>query len=322
MNKKYFIIIAILLSIISLPFCYYIGGNVYRSVYQTSFGNSTIVVDKNLSENQKGNILFNSLIKQLQFELDEGWLVNDIFLSPTSPRYADNVPSRESGVIYAVRTFLPYFSNNFAKYGNADKENVYLKEARTRYFILDETDYFPFGIFPNAENYYQNGIESIKDYQYGLLNNKNGYQYNVTTGDLYNLLVLISGKECLDQMIGILNEDPYKVGFFKADNDIFYVQGFILVMRDILYIMSELYPSILAKGGKENFQVAMKYMNYICKFDPKLVTCSDIIFVSDNKKDNVVKSAQSLVTDHRNVMIQWLVEIDNRIQDIAESVRR
>jgi len=251
---------------------------------------------------QKGAALSASIRNRLEQEMDStfGWSINDLIISPT--RWLDNRANRQRGTIFATRMMTTFFSTNLAKYGKVDKENENLKEAREKYFAFSSDSWW----FPSSENQYEKGIAEIKQYEADLLKGDGGAVFNLRTDDMFNMLDFIIGKQFLDEPLGLLVQSNDQVAYTELDNHIYYTQGIILVLRDVLRTFVELYPEVKEKGGKENIRIAFKDMDQICTFDPLIVLRGD---------------HDSIMADHRGKMARYLISIRERIDDLAQSIK-
>jgi hypothetical protein len=254
-----------------------------------------------LSEAEKGVLMTTALSNRLEQELDStlGWSVNDLIVSPT--RHLDNRAYRQRGVIFATRMLKTFFSTNLAKYGTVDAENEELKEAREKYIAFSEDSWW----FPSSESQYENGIDLIRKYEKDLLAGK--AVYNMRTDDMYNFLTFITGKQLLDQPMGLLVQTNDEVAYTQLDDRIYYTQGVVLVLRDVLRTFVALYPEIKEKGGEENIKIAFRDMEQICTFDPLVVMRGD---------------HDSVMADHRGKMARYLLSMRERVNDLAQSIRR
>ena len=251
-------------------------------------------------QRQKGAALLAALRNQLQNEMDStfGWSVNDLLISPT--HWLDNRANRQLGVIFATRMMVNFFSTNLAKYGKVDAENQQLKEAREGYFAFAADSWW----FPSSENQYEKGIARLKKYESDLLEGK--AIFNMRTDDMYNMLAYIISTQFLDQPLGLLVQSNDEVAYTDLDDRIYYTQGVVLVLRDVLRTFVHLYPEIKEKGGEENIRIAFKEMNQICTFDPLIVLRGD---------------HDSIMADHRGKMARYLISVRERISDLAESIK-
>jgi len=251
---------------------------------------------------QKGAALLASITNRLEQEMDStfGWSINDLIISPT--RWLDNRANRQRGTIFATRMMVIFFSTNLAKYGKVDKENEYLKEAREKYFAFTSDSWW----FPSSESQYEKGIAELKKYEADLLKGDAGAVYNLRTDDMYNMLDFIIGKQFLDEPLGLLVQSNDQVPYTELDNHIYYTQGIILALRDVLRTFVHLYPEVKEKGGKENIGIAFKEMDQICTFDPLVVLRGD---------------HDSIMADHRGKMARYLISIRERIDDLAQSIK-
>jgi hypothetical protein len=252
-------------------------------------------------EAQKGAALTAAMKNRLEQEMDSafGWSVNDLLISPT--RWMDNRANRQRGTIFATRMLINFFSTNLAKYGKVDAENAALKEAREKYFAFTEDSWW----FPSSESQYKKGIQLLKQYEADLL--KGDAIYNLRSDDMYNLLIHILGPQFIDQPLGLLVQNNDEVRYTDLDDRIYYTQGVILVLRDFLRMFVHLYPDIKEKGGEDNIRIAFREMDQICTFDPLIVLRGD---------------HDSVMADHRGKMARYLIAVRERINDVAQSIRR
>ncbi len=124
---------------------------------------------------------------------------------------------------------------------------------------------------------------------------------------MYNMLDFIIGKQFLDQPLGLLVQSNDQVPYTELDDHIYYTQGIILVLRDVLRTFVHLYPGIKEKGGEDNVHIAFQEMELMCVFDP--------LIVLRGKHD-------SMTADHRGKMARYLISLRERINDVAQSIRR
>jgi hypothetical protein len=252
-------------------------------------------------EPQKGAALSLAMRNRLQAEMDStfGWSVNDLLISPT--RWLDNRANRQRGTIYATRMLLNFYATHLAKLGAVDAENPLLKEAREKHFAFSEDSWW----FPSTESEYRKGIELLERYEAELVDNR--AVFNMRSDDMYDLLVFITGKQFLDQPLGLLVQTNAEVPYFELDDRIYYTQGVVLVLRDFLTTLFHLYPEIAEKGGAENIRIALRDIQQICTFDPLIVLRG---------------AHDSVMADHRGKMVRYLISSRERLNDVAQSVRR
>jgi len=308
--KAFLSLLALMLFWPALFGIYYLGYSLYCSMDQTRFPKVseqvTMLVKEagdNPDEKTKGAILLSSIHARLDQEMDSsfGWSVNDLFFMPT--RYLDNRNNRQKGVIFGARMLLRFYSLNMAKLGAADPENEYLKECREKRLVYGEDIW---GFFrASSEGEYKKAVSLMDKYAAELKSGKG--VFNCRTDDIYNVLMFIISEECLGQPMGLLIQTNDEVDYFDLDDRIYYSQGVVMVVRDFLYALVALYPEITEKGGSENIKVAFREMDRICDFDPLLVLRGD---------------HDSLLADHRGKMARYLITVQKRIADLAQSVRR
>ena len=251
---------------------------------------------------QKGAALTAAIRNRLEQEMNStfGWSINDLIISPT--RWLDNRANRQRGTIFATRMMVNFFSTNLAKYGQVDKENEFLIEAREKHFAFTSDKWW----FPSSESQYEKGISLLKEYESELLRENSEAVFNLRTDDMHNMLEFIISKQFLDQPLGLLVQSNADVPYTELDDRIYYTQGIILVLRDALETFIHLYPEVSEKGGEENIRIALKDMNQVCTFDPLIVLRGD---------------HDSITADHRGKMARYLISIRERIDDLAQSIK-
>ncbi len=249
---------------------------------------------------QKGAALAASVRNRLEQEMNSafGWSVNDLIISPT--RWLDNRANRQRGTIFATRMLTNFYAVNLAKYGKVDAENESLKAAREKYFAFTSDSWW----FPSSESQYKKGISQLKQYESDLI--KGNAIFNLRTDDMYNMLSFIISNQFLDQPLGLLVQSNDEVPYSQLDDRIYYTQGIILVLRDVLRTFIHIYPEVIDKGGEENIHIALKEMDQVCTFDPLIVLRGD---------------HDSIMADHRGKMARYLIAIRERINDLAQSIK-
>jgi hypothetical protein len=265
--------------------------------------NITVLLQKtsaDSSQSQKGAALSASIRNRLDQEMNStfGWSVNDLIISPT--RWLDNRANRQRGTIFATRMLTNFFSTNLAKYGKVDAENDQLKEAREKYFAFTSDSWW----FPSSEKQFKKGISLLKQYESDLT--EGNAIFNLRTDDMYNLFEFIISNQFIDQPLGLLVQSNDEVPYSKLDDRIYYTQGVILVLRDVLRTFIHLYPEVKEKGGEENIRIALREMDRICTFDPLIVLRGD---------------HDSIMADHRGKMAKYLISVRERINDLAQSIK-
>ena len=252
------------------------------------------------SQPQKGAALSMAIRNRLEQEMNStfGWSVNDLIISPT--RWLDNRANRQQGTIFATRMLTNFYSTNLAKYGKVDAENESLKEAREKFFAFSADSWW----FPSSEDQYEKGISRLKQYESDLI--KGEAIFNLRTDDMHNLLVYIISNQFLDQPLGLLVQSNEEVSYTDLDDRIYYTQGVILVIRDVLRTFIHLYPEVKEKGGQENIRIAFREMDKICTFDPLIVLRGH---------------HDSIMADHRGKVARYLISVRERINDLAQSIK-
>ncbi len=254
-----------------------------------------INLTENTTEIEKGVELLDSITYQLRYELDStfGWTANDIIFN----KYIlDNRSYRQYGVYNATKTIFDYYSTTIAKLGSNDRENDDLYQSRMNHFALSPSRW-GFLFIPSAEGSYKKGLNLIEDYKKDLLNNE--AIYNCRPDDIYNAFDLILSDRLLGYAIGLL-QNSESTSFTGLDNKIYEVQGMVIVIRDFFNALYVLYPETAGKNNEENYQVAMRYLDAVCSYNPLLVTS---------------------VFNSTELVISYLLFARNRIEDIKESIR-
>jgi hypothetical protein len=252
------------------------------------------------AHSKKGAALSAAIRNRLQQEMDSpfGWSVNDLIISPS--RWMDNRANRQRGTIFATRMLVTFFSTNLGKYGKVDAENQYLKEAREEYFAFSADSWW----LPSSEKQYRKGIALLEKYESDLINGQ--AIFNLRTDDMLNLLEFIISKQFLDQPLGLLVQTNQELPYTELDDRIYYSQGVILVIRDVLRTFIHLFPEVKEKGGEENIRIAFQEMDKISTFDPLMVLRGE---------------HDSIMADHRGKMARYLISLRERINDLAQSIK-
>ncbi len=279
----------------------------YLTLEQTEFDTVDDTLEAKLSETDmkneasKGVTISFSIRHQLERELGSffGWSANDLLISPTA--WLDNRANRESGVIFSTKLLTNFFSTKIAKFGKGEEEHKSLKLARDTYFVFQPNKFW----FPSSESQYKKGIKLMEKYDQDLL--AGNATYNLRTDDIFNLLTFIVSEDFLGEPLGRLSQSGDKLSYFEIDDHIYYAQGVILVVRDVIRSIVTLYPEILEKGGKENIDAALKDMDSICSFNP--------LVVMRGKHD-------SMFPDHRSKISRYLFRLTERLKDVAESINK
>ena len=205
----------------------------------------------------------------------------------------DNRAYRQYGVYHATKVLMDLYSMTIAKLGTNDRESEMLYKARLNSFAIDPRSF----MFPSAESSYKKGLKLIEQYKESL--DKGTGVYNCRTDDLYASFDLVIGENLLGYALGLL-ENSQELPFYTLDNRIYEVQGIVLVVRDFISALYELYPEISSKGNAGNMAAAIEYMNRICTYDPLYITSQ-------------VNSGE--------LIISYVLFAKNRLEDIRNSIR-
>lgn len=266
----------------------------YSAMDQTRFPEPMPLPEKpaDLAENEKGKLLLDAITYQLRRELNStfGWSYNDVIFN----RFLmDNRAYREYGIYHATKFLLDLYASQIAKLGANDRESEFLYKARINSFAIDPRSF----MFPSAEGSYKKGLKLLEQYKDSL--DAGTGTYNARTDDFYASFVLVTGENLLGYALGLL-ENSREMSFYKLDNRIYEVQGMILVLRDFLRTLYELYPEIRARNNADNMNAAMDYMNHICNYDPLVITS----FFNSGE-----------------LIVSYLLFAKARLEDIRDSIR-
>ena len=99
--------------------------------------------------------------------------------------------------------------------------------------------------------------------------------------------------------LGLL-ENSQQLPFYTLDNRIYEAQGIMLVVRDYVKAIYDLYPEIAAKNNEANMKEAMVYLDRICDYDPMYITSS---------------------FNSGELIISYMLFARNRLSDIRDSIR-
>ena len=226
-----------LLFFISILFLFWAGNKLYSKIDQTEFPEPMKIQEtSSLSDLDKGKLVADSIVHQMKHELNStfGWSINDILFNSY---FLDNRASRQYGVYHATKVLMDLYSMHIAKLGSNDKENQFLYSARLNQFAIDPRSF----MFPSAESSYEKGIELVEKYKKSL-DNGSGV-YNCRTDDLYASFNMVIGENLLGYALGLL-QNTQELAFYELDNKIYEVQGIVLVVRDFINTIYQLYPEI------------------------------------------------------------------------------
>lgn len=265
----------------------------YEAIDTATFP-TAVSVEKadSLTENEKGKILVDAITHQMRTELGStfGWTANDLVFN----RFLlDNRAYRQYGVYHATKVLMDQYSMHIAKLGANDRESDFLYSARLNSFSINPRSF----MFPSAEGAYNKGLKLIEQYK-GSLDNGKGI-YNVRTDDLYSSFDLVAGENMLGYALGLL-QNTQQLPFYTLDNRIYEVQGIVLVVRDFVNALYQLYPEIAQKNNSENMRAAMHYMDLICTYNPLYITSK---------------------MNSGELVISYLLFAKNRLEDIRNSIR-
>lgn len=268
----------------------------YALVDRVSFPDAfKVTLAEPVTENDKGKQLVDALTNRMSYELNSsfGWTANDLLFN----KYVlDNRAYRQFGSYVATKMLLDHYSTVIAKLGNNDRENDSLYNARLNYFAISPSRWGMLFI-PSAEGSYEKGLRLIEQYKKDLDAGK--AVYNCRTDDIYSAYNLILGETIFGYALGLL-QNSQDLPFYTLDNRIYEAQGVMLVVRDYIKAIYELYPEIASKNNEANMQEAMRYLDLICDYNPLYITSS---------------------FNSGELIISYMLFARNRLQDIRDSIR-
>lgn len=299
--KKWYWIVGFI--VIVIPLTIFI---LYIAMEQTTFPKISPELTKSFikedyTENERGVLLLTAATTHLDRELNSffGWTANDLIISPTS--WMDNRNHREEGINFATKMLVSFFSTRTSKFGKGEEENASLKRARDSYFVFSPTQFW----FPSSESQYKKGLKLIAKYKKDLKAEK--AVFNMRTDDVYQLFKYITSEDLLGEPLGRINKNSEDVSFIDVDNNLYYTQGVVLVIRDVVTTLVKTDPEILEKGGENNINEALAQMNDIVTFNPIIVMSAD---------------HDSMFPDHNAKITKYLFNTIERLNDIAESINK
>lgn len=300
-DRHHLVIAGKTLTIQVLLFCailFVIWGSqkIYAFIDPVSFPQAyQVTVTENMSDHEKGQQLVDALTNRMRYELHStfGWSANDIVFN----KYMlDNRAYRQFGTYVATKMLLDHYSTVIAKLGNNDRENDSLYNARLNYFAISPKRW---GVlfFPSAESSYEKGLKLVDQYKQELDAGK--AVYNCRTDDIYSAYNLVLGETVFGYALGLL-QNSQDLPFYTLDNRIYEAQGVMLVVRDYIKALYDLYPEIATKNNEANMQEAMRYLDLICDYNPLYITSA---------------------FNSGELIISYMLFARNRLEDIRDSIR-
>ena len=299
-EKKHFVIVARtllaqFLLFAGLLFLLWGAQKLYTAIDPATFPAYQVKLKEGMTEHEKGVELLSALTHRLDSELNSpfGWTANDLLFSRW---IMDNRAYRQFGEYVATKMLFDHYSTVIAKLGSSDRENNDLYAARLNHLAISPQRW-GYLFIPSAESSYKKALNLADRYKRELLAGK--VVYNCRTDDIYSAYKLILGETVLGYALGLLNNSQ-NLPFYTLDNRIYEAQGVVLVVRDYLKALYELYPEIGSKGNEQNWAEAMRYMDLICDYNPMYITSS---------------------FNSGELLISYLLFARNRLEDILDSLR-
>jgi len=299
-EKKHFLIVMRTLGVqvllfIGILLSFWGAQKLYATFDPVKFPAHQVEAKADMNEHEKGAALLSALTHRLEYELDSplGWTANDVLFNRW---LIDNRAYRQYGTYVATKMLFDHYSTVIAKLGSNERENNDLYAARLNHIAISPQRW-GYLFIPSAEGSYAKALKLADKYKADLLAGK--AVYNCRTDDIYSAFNLILGETVFGYALGQLNNSQ-DLPFSTLDNRIYEAQGVILVVRDYLKAMYELYPEIRDKGNEQNMAEAMRYMDLICDYDPLYITSS---------------------FNSGELIISYLLFAKNRLEDIRDSLR-
>lgn len=257
------------------------------------------------TDKDKAVILADALTFSVEQELDSffGWIPNDILL-PAS--FSDNITNYQRGVIYATRPASDVLAKTISRFGTKGTIDSRLVNATSRDFVYG-ADVWGFLFIYDCEGKYKSGIQNWKSWATSVDSGaKNAGIYNMKTDDYYQILKYCNSM--LEYALGILNDD--EISHFDSDNAIYFAKGIVSVVDNILIGLTAVDSSVIERGGKENYEVALKQLEYIRQFNPLYV------FAGGNSVGD------AMLPNHIASLARHIDVASNRINDIMRAMEK
>ena len=228
--------------------------------------------DTPLTDRDKAMIMAQAVTHSLDSQLNStfGWIPNDLLLVPSID---DNITNYQKGVIYATRPASDMVAKTISRFGQNDTLDPRLVDATSRYFPYS-ADVWGWAVVYNTEGKYKDGIQNWISWAASVDSGaKNAGIYNVKSDDVYQIL-----KYCTSML-------EYTLGI-AVDS------------------------SVVARGGKENVEVALQRLDYIRNFNPWYVVAggNDI--------------GDAMLPNHIAALARHIDVASNRITDIRNSMEK
>lgn len=260
-------------------------------------------VDNTADERQKAQILAHGVTDALETELSSlfGWLPNDILMEQ---KIIDNKTAYQRGVIYATRPASDIVAKTAGRVGERDTIDSRLSDATSRYFTYAD-NVWGFLFVYDCEGKYKAGIKGWQDWANSVgTKSRDAGIYNVKSDDVFNILKYCAAMT--DYALGILNNTD--IGHMDADNNIYYVKGVAKVAGNVLRALIAVDESVVARGGAENVDEALKRFAYIDEFNPLYVVAGG------NARGD------AMLPNHIAAMARHLDVANNRLNDMMASM--
>lgn len=256
-------------------------------------------------DKERAVVMSEALAYSIEHELNSffGWIPNDLILPASC---SDNISSYQSGVIYATRPASDILAKTISRFGTKGTIDQRLVNATSRDFVYG-SDVWGFWFIYDCESKYKSGIQNWRSWATSVDSGaKNAGIYNMKTDDYYQILKYCSNM--LEYSLGILNDD--EIGHFESDNAVYFAKGICSVVNNILIGLTAVDQSVVDRGGKENYEVALKQLDYIRVFNPVYVFAGG----------NAVGDA--MLPNHVAALARHIDIASNRINDIMRAMEK
>ncbi|OEU64574.1 MAG: hypothetical protein BBJ57_08225 [Desulfobacterales bacterium PC51MH44] len=219
-------------------------------------------------------------IKPMDYELNErfwGWRPNDIL------NFTDNVNNFQLGVLEVTRRTVVVLAERISRTGTMEAFDKNVENAMN-WFMIKSDKYW----LPSPESKYNAGIKELRSYLKRL---EQGRAAFYTRTD--NLIPLLAAYEdllgsCEENLVKSTEKGGDPVGFFQADNYLFYAKGVASAMYTILEaVMEDFKVTVDTRRGLEVLHHAIESCHHVMEIDPWFITDSSPSGILANHRANM-----------------------------------
>jgi len=311
-EKLKIVIISVFVTSIMFTLIAYSGFQVDRAVYPTNPVNKFFEQKENanLSENNKGALLYMAAVHQLRKEMDTslGWCPNDKALNPFS--HLDNRCQRQLGVRHGARRAVIALSEEITKVGEDEHP---LTKAAHEGISSSPYRWAWMGLFEGStEEEYENAIAKLDKFTQLVIDNDNLDQpkklVDIRSTDFVTIIDIIADEKrgFLQEPYGKLTARNNEILYFKLDDTVYYAAGSALVARDLLVALKSAYPEDLDRGGMFNLDVAIDALSAAGRYNP--------YWISRGADDSMPKDHRAKVQQYMSDAIKYLTKFRDSLR--------